>query len=119
MQEKAEARIRELAPPRPKGARRRDSRNLAFTFSCMSVDITGRGEEGRKGEGGPLEPPFIFHHFFLLAFESCLRKRFLHPFLLSSDLRQSALNQASLFLLAVLLRSFLPFHPHMQNIGTR
>ena len=37
MQEKAKARLRELAPPQPEGARRRDSRNLAVDFSFMSV----------------------------------------------------------------------------------
>ena len=37
MQEKAKARLRELAPPRPEVPRRRDSRNLAFVSSCMSV----------------------------------------------------------------------------------
>ena len=36
MQEKANPRLRELAPA-PEGARRWDSRNLAFIFSCMSV----------------------------------------------------------------------------------
>ena len=35
MQEKVKARLRELAPPRPERAKKRDSRNLAF--SCISV----------------------------------------------------------------------------------
>ena len=40
MQEKAKARLRELAPARPDGARGRESRNLALAFSCMSVLLT-------------------------------------------------------------------------------
>ena len=62
MQEKAKARLRELAhPPRPEGARRRDSSNLSFAFSCMSVRgerPDGRGQRrvhqfrSRGGGGG-------------------------------------------------------------------
>ena len=37
---KAKARLRELAPARPDGDRGRESRNLALTFSCMSVLLT-------------------------------------------------------------------------------
>ena len=39
------------SPQRPEGARRRDSRNLAFTFSCMYLSLeAGLGLSSSRGE---------------------------------------------------------------------
>ena len=76
MQEKAKARLREPRPPRPDIARRRYSRNLAFTSSSLHV-CTEMGERvgprlrelASRGPGGSQEAGFTqprAHSFALL-----------------------------------------------------